>query len=442
MALTEVHWLLDLVNHLDAGVCVVDRNQRIQLWNAFMENFSGVTASKARGQEIGEVLGDVPATWIGRRIEHVFDSTHSTFINWQVRPYLTRFDSIRPITGPSPWMYQNISLMPLKDPTGEVVQVCVMIFDVTELAELTESLQHEVGERRQSNERLTREYAKSRALLTELQDAQSQLLQSEKMASLGQLAAGVAHEINNPIGYVNSNLGRLQEYTESLLGLLDSYDRMLDGAGLNEEQRQTLESEKERIDLEFLRQDLGELISESREGTDRVRQIVQNLKEFSHVGNEERVAADLNAGIESTLNICWNELKYKAEVVRDYGDLPPVSCIPSQLNQVFLNLLVNAAQAIEGKGEIRISTSLADEQVEIRVEDDGKGMEKDQLSRIFDPFFTTKAVGQGTGLGLSIAYGIVERHGGSLTVSSEPGRGSCFTIRLPVGRTDPGPDGP
>ncbi len=310
MALTEVHWLLDLVNHQDAGVCVVDRDHRIQLWNAFMENFSGVTALQAKGREIGDVLVDVPRPWIRNRIEHVFNSTHSTFVNWEVRPYLTRFNSIRPITGPSPWMYQNISLMPLHGPSGEVERVGIMIFDVTALAELTESLQHEVVERRNANDQLSREYSKSQALLAELKEAQSQLLQSEKMASIGQLAAGVAHEINNPIGYINSNMGQLKDYAQSLLGLLDTYDAVLEKAGLSDSDLEALEEERERVDLEFLREDLGSLIGESLEGTARVRQIVQNLKEFSHVGSEETVAADINAGLDSTLNICWNELKY------------------------------------------------------------------------------------------------------------------------------------
>ncbi len=273
------------------------------------------------------------------------------------------------------------------------------------------------------------------ALNQQLSDAQNQLLQSEKMASIGQLAAGVAHEINNPIGYVYSNLGTLQKYLQQMFGVLAAYESA-EGA-LAPEALEALRALKREADLEFLREDVGSLMAESREGITRVKKIVQDLKDFSHVGaQEEWQWADLHKGLDSTLNIVNNEIKYKAQVVKRYGELPEVRCLPSQLNQVFMNLLVNAAHAIEQQGEIRLSSGVSGEEVWVEVADTGKGIAPEHLGRIFDPFFTTKAVGQGTGLGLSLSYGIVRKHHGRIEVESEPGKGATFRVWLPVNHVD------
>jgi two-component system NtrC family sensor kinase len=279
------------------------------------------------------------------------------------------------------------------------------------------------------------------ALNAKLTQAQGQLLQSEKMASIGQLAAGVAHELNNPIGFIQSNIGTLQEYVADLIELLDFADEAIERLG-DAATCDALRQLKEAKDLGFLRQDISQLLAESKDGTDRVRRIVQNLKDFSHVSEEEWSWADLQKGIESTLNLVWNEIKYKAEVDRQFGDLPEVYCMPSQLNQVFMNLLVNAAQAIESKGKITIrsgfeeGTLQEEARVWIEIEDTGKGIPPENLTRIFDPFFTTKPVGKGTGLGLSLAWSIVRKHKGTIKVSSELGKGTTFLIVLPVERVD------
>lgn len=250
-----------------------------------------------------------------------------------------------------------------------------------------------------------------------------QLLQSEKLASLGQLAAGVAHEINNPIGYVSSNMKMLAEYSDSLINLVKLLSLQLDEA-----QRLPLLAQ---FDFDYVCADLPKLVHESEQGLERVVDIIHDLKDFSHIEETEFVDADLHQGIQSTLNIVSNELKYKAGVVKDFAVLPPVRCIPSQLNQVLLNLLVNAAHAIEQHGTIRISTGFDDNWVWFSVSDDGRGMDAAQLARIFEPFYTTKPKGQGTGLGLPLSRSIVEKHQGVLDVSSTPGVGSCFTVKLP-----------
>ena len=202
-------------------------------------------------------------------------------------------------------------------------------------------------------------------------------------------------------------------------------------------QRHATEAESTRlkaeIDVEFLREDIGSLLSESLDGLQRVKQIVRDLKDFSHVDQTEHQQADLNAALESTLNVVWNELKYKAEVVRELGDIPPVDCVPAQINQVFMNLLVNAAQAIPERGKIFVRSDQENNHVWFEIEDTGKGMSPEIQQRIFEPFYTTKPVGQGTGLGLSISYDIiVKKHGGRMDVRSEPGKGTCFRLWLPL----------
>ena len=276
--------------------------------------------------------------------------------------------------------------------------------------------------------RMNEEYLLSQQ---QLQQAQQQLLQSDKMASVGQLAAGVAHEINNPIGFISSNLGSLEKYLKDIFELLNMYEGA--EAAMPEAARAEVRSAKQRKDIAFLREDVPMLISESRDGITRVKKIVQDLKDFSHVDNsEEWQWADLHKGLDSTLNIVWNEIKYHAEVIKEYGDIPEVECLPSQLNQVFMNLLVNAAHAIHEKGIITIRTGTQGEEVSIRIADTGKGISPENLKRIFDPFFTTKPVGKGTGLGLSLSYGIMQKHHGCIEVQSEVGKGTTFTLWLPI----------
>jgi PAS domain S-box-containing protein len=271
---------------------------------------------------------------------------------------------------------------------------------------------------------------------------ETQLLQSEKMASIGQLAAGVAHEINNPTGFVSSNLKTLSDYQNDMLSLIKEYRNLISDLRANLGNTQVLDSLTEQaerigaleseVDIDFIMDDTPNLIKDCQEGTERIKKIVIDLKDFAHPGEQKFQYADINKNLDSTLNVVWNELKYKATVTKEYGELPEVKCYPQQLNQVFMNLLVNAAQAIEKEGEIRISTQALDGQVQIRISDSGSGIPKENLSRIFDPFFTTKEVGKGTGLGLNVAYNIIQKHKGTIDVESEVGRGTTFTIRLQV----------
>ena len=265
-----------------------------------------------------------------------------------------------------------------------------------------------------------------------LGEAQSHLLQADKMASVGQLAAGVAHEINNPIGYVYSNLGTLEKYVQNTFNLLDQYE-LAENSITDVAVLAKLKAAKDQLDIAYLKEDLRTLMAESKDGITRVKSIVQNLKDFSHVdAKDEWHYTDLHAGLNSTLNIVNNEIKYKAAVIREFGQLPQVECLASQLNQVFMNLLVNASHAIEEHGTITIRTGTGKDEVWVAVSDTGKGIPPENIKKIFDPFFTTKPVGQGTGLGLSLSYGIIQKHQGRIEVQSEVGIGTTFRVWLPV----------
>lgn len=269
-------------------------------------------------------------------------------------------------------------------------------------------------------------------LNAQLEQANRQLLQSEKMAAIGQLAAGVAHEINNPVGYVYSNLQSLESYLTDLFRLTDAVDS---AASLED-----LRSIKKNIDYAFLRSDLQDLLTESREGIERVKTIISAMKDFSHIEEEAFKPADLQRGIETTLNVVNNELKYRAEVIREFGEIPDVECIISQINQVVMNLLVNAAHAIDDFGRITVRTRHQQDTVVIEVEDTGQGISPDNLNRIFEPFYTTKPIGKGTGLGLSLSFNIIEKHSGRIEAESEVGKGSCFRITLPVTQPESRPE--
>ncbi|HEM7800604.1 histidine kinase [Burkholderia cenocepacia] len=317
--------------------------------------------------------------------------------------------------------------------TSELERALHSYEQTTQMLQRTrENMATEIDERKAAHALLEQEKDEQRRLLHALEETHEQLLQSEKLASIGQLAAGVAHEINNPIGFVSANLNTLKTWVRSLLDVVAAHEAAL--PQLDPATRDALTAAHRAADLDYVRDEIATLIDESIDGALRVRRIVQDLRDFSRPASDEWSVVDLHAGLESTLNVVHNELKYKADIVRDYGDVPHVECLPSQLNQVFMNLLVNAAQAIPERGVITIRTSSDGEQVSIAISDTGAGMTPDVVRRIFDPFFTTKPVGQGTGLGLSVSHGIVERHRGAIDVTSEPGRGTTFRIRLPVRR--------
>jgi signal transduction histidine kinase len=263
----------------------------------------------------------------------------------------------------------------------------------------------------------------------ELERLQAQIVHSERMASLGQLAAGVAHELNNPAGFIYGNMDMLRDYLSELEQLLAVYDK----AELPADTAKLVDSLKTESNYQTLMRDLNSIVSDCLEGAERIRDVVQNLRLFSRLDEAEIKKIDLHEGIDSTIRLLSRYYNTGRVVLRrNYDDLPLISCYAGQLNQVWMNLLVNAAQAIANEGEVRISTRQDGDWVTVTISDTGKGIPEEQVHRIFDPFFTTKPVGEGTGLGLSISYGIIERHGGMIAVESEIGVGTTFTVRIPI----------
>ncbi len=275
-----------------------------------------------------------------------------------------------------------------------------------------------------------------------LQDAQAQLVRSEKLASVGQLAAGVAHEINNPISFITSNLGTLKSYVEVMTQLTAGYRCYLKGAKQGSVQPDILEKMhqlEEEEDIEFVLEDIEGLLTDSIEGSKRIKDIVQGLMSFSRVDDAQVSNEDIHEGINSTLKVVANEIKYNCEVIKKFGVLPLVSCNLAQVNQVFMNLIVNAAQAMESQGTITITTRIDGSNAVLEFRDNASGIPVDKIGSIFDPFFTTKPIGSGTGLGLSISYGIIQKHGGTIEVDSEVGVGTTFSVRLPLNAEDASP---
>lgn len=319
------------------------------------------------------------------------------------------------------------------DTEGEMIGRTLDLMS-SELRERNQRLMTELNEKNKIESSLLEKNDQLRAVVAQLEAAQMQLLQADKMASIGQLAAGVAHEINNPIGYVHSNLSSLQTYLDDLFKILKLYDSNQQQLAARE--IEALKKLREEIDYAYLIEDIPLLMQQSREGISRVQKIVTDLREFSHASTGGMQASDLHQGIRSTLNIVQNEFKNKAEVVLSFGDLPLVVCNLGQLNQVFLNLIINACHAIATQGHIFISTGVELQNIWIKITDDGAGIEPQNLPRVFDAFFTTKPVGKGTGLGLSLSYSIIKSHHGSIAVSSVVGEGTTFVVTLPIAQPD------
>lgn len=324
------------------------------------------------------------------------------------------------------WELAHIS--PITDENGVITHYLGVKEDITERKHV-ESIRAELeAALRKRNEELQQSIEQTKKM-------QSGLIQSEKMASLGLLTAGIAHEINNPLAFISSNLNRFDEYFHDALGLLNQWKKLGEAARLPETHADAfarLCEEEETVNLPFIREDFKNLMQHAREGIDRIRSIVEQLRGFSHMGSEVTDDVSVERALDDTILLAWNEIKYKATVVKDYGEIPPVRCSAGELKQVLVNLIVNAAHAIEKAGTITLRTTVSDHHAVIQIEDTGCGIPPEHLPRIFDPFFTTKPVGKGTGLGLWISATIVQKYGGTISVDSTVGVGTTFTLRLPL----------
>jgi hypothetical protein len=275
---------------------------------------------------------------------------------------------------------------------------------------------------------------KVRERTEELSRAMARLLQQEKMASVGQLAAGVAHEINNPLAFVTSNLRTLKKYTERFLDIIGRYQRVFEHGGVAPQDRDDLRKHRESLRMDAISQDAGDLLRQALEGTERVRKIVADLKGFSHVDEEGEAPTDLNREIDCTLSVMTHEIPAGAAIEREFSPLPVIPCRPGAFNQLFLGLFRNAFQARQEGLRIGVRTGVSGDRIRIAFADNGPGVPADLRTRIFEPFFTTRDVGEGKGLGLTVAYDIVTEHGGTIDVEGTPGGGATFVLQLPIRR--------
>jgi PAS domain S-box-containing protein len=325
-----------------------------------------------------------------------------------------------------------------KDSAGKRIAFRGIVRDITERKRADDALKKNREELIKKNQEL--EESRKNVQLTlerlgtayeELKTTQAKILQQEKMASIGQLAAGVAHEINNPMAFIASNLGTLDKYIRRLKDFIRTQSEAIKSLKATDA-IEKLEKKRKELKLDYTIDDIDLLVKESLDGSERVQKIVQELNRFSRVDDAEYKDTNINECMESSINIVWNELQHKATLHKDYGNLPPTKCYPQKLNQVFINLLINAIQAIEKKGKIKIKTWEKDGSIWVTVSDTGCGIPRENQSKIFEPFFTTKEVGKGTGLGLSISYEIMQRHKGEISFESKEGKGTAFTIRMPI----------
>ena len=300
------------------------------------------------------------------------------------------------------------------------------------ISERTEELQEANTQLEEHHEELQQQKEELQQTLNFLKETQAQLVQTEKLASVGQLTAGIAHEINNPVNYISAGIGSLEVNLNEIREILDLYNEI--SPGNVKEKLKQIEEVKERLDYKELIDEIKDLIKSIKAGSERTTEIVKGLRTFSRLDENEIKAADLHEGIDLTLVMLHNKYKHHVEIIKQYGELPEVECFPGKLNQVFMNILSNAIDAISEKGSIVIKTwqDKTNNKVFISIKDDGIGMSAKDISNIFDPFFSTKDVGKGTGLGLSISHGIIEQHKGSIKVKSELGKGAEFIISLPV----------
>jgi two-component system NtrC family sensor kinase len=382
------------IDRVDDMLFLADPDRRIRRCNRAFREFVGRSYAETLGEPFDRLLSEA-----GLEVEPSFERPVECFHERTGKWFVV-----------SHYPFQEVS-------GGETRATIVAIHDSTE--------------RKKAAEELTRKNLRLNEALAALKRSQAKALHQAKMASIGQLAAGVAHEISNPIGFIHSNLSTLGKYLSRLSGFLAVQSGCI-AAGAPPEQVGFVRQQQASLKIDYIVKDLEDLVRESLDGAERVRSIVEDLKSFSRVDESEYKQADLNECLRSTINIAWNEIRYKATLRKELGEIPRTHCYPGQMNRVFMNLLVNAAHAIEQQGVITVRSWEEDGYVCISVADTGQGIPEANLNRIFEPFFTTKEVDKGTGLGLSITYDIVKKHKGEITVRSEPGKGAEFTVRIPV----------
>lgn len=410
-----------LVGKLPVGICIVNENYDIVFLNDFfIDRMESDHRADYKDKPVSELFPE-QAKFLRRRIKSVFVLQHPSFSYWEQRPHIFPFKSSRPITGEETQMYQNMEIVPISSPEhGKLA--CIFLQDVTAQASYFIAQQ-------ELSQALKREHEEQLKLIKKLDSAQSQLIQAEKMASTGQLAAGIAHEINNPIGFVTANLNTLKEYGESLISICDTVAEK--AAQTDEKMQAFVDDLLDANHFELLKEDMAPLLDESTEGLERVRDIVENLKRFAIEESSGWQLMDLSETMSQMIELVAVQYKAPTYKLSCQPEKLKIFCEPGGLKQALMNMLINAAQSVETKGIVKVNVVGLDDKVQIKIIDSGSGIEEHILKKIFDPFFTTKPEGLGQGLGLSVAYTAIEKHQGTISVSSKPGVGSVFEVNLP-----------
>ena len=391
--------------------------------------FGNSNYCKVLGMSLEQLLGKTDFDLFPRHLaERYVNDDHAVIESGKI------FDTVEEhVTPAGKRLYVQVMKTPVYGPEGRVVGVQGIFWDVTERKLAEQELEHK-------NRLLEESVTSERAAMGQLKKTQSHLVQSEKLASLGQMVAGVAHEINNPLAFVINNTAVLQRDLRAVTELLKMYQ---EADGCLKEQCPELMGRigelSEQVDMGYTLGNVQEMLNRSREGLKRIQQIVRDLRDFARLDESDLHEVDLNAGIQSTVNIILGHAKKKQVKIETQLDrsLPPVACQPAKINQVVMNLISNAIDASKESGRVVVRTAAVDGTARIEVEDEGTGIPPEVRERIFDPFFTTKPVGEGTGLGLSISYGIVNDHGGTIELDTTPGKGSRFTVSLPIRELKP-----
>jgi len=463
------HQAFAVLDNVPVGTYVIDRDFRILFWNRCMEDWTDIPQQDIVGTDLGQRFPRFRQSRYCHRIVGLFEGgppiifsaqLHKNLLGLSLPDGRPRIHNITVTAMPAPDtddFYALFAAEDVTDLTNRVVDYVQAQQELNQaygqmearvkqrtadLAQAVDKLQQEIADRKQAEQALAQANQELKAM-------QSQIVQSEKLASIGQLAAGVAHEMNTPVGFVGSNFETLMGYMKKFQRLFTMYEdlhKMVEGGSRTDCLKVMEQITQVRTDMkiDFVLGDIQALFEESCEGIQRVSHIVQNLRDFSRIDQAEASADfNLNEGIKTTLVVARNEIKYDTEIVTDLGAIPLIQCSSGQINQVFLAILVNAAQAIRSqerdtKGTITIKTHATETEVVCTISDDGPGIPEKTASRISDPFFTTKPAGKGTGLGLSVACDIiVNKHKGKLLVDSTVGQGTTFTIRLPLGTKQP-----
>ena len=413
-----------LLDKLPVGICLVNEVYEIVYLNAFFLDRMPV---ELRGDALGKPLADVfpeQIKFLKRRIKSVFVLKHPSFSYWEQRPHIFPFKSSRPITGEETQMVQNMEIVPHKDTETGQQYACILIQDVTAQASYFKA-------QAQLAEELKAEHEAQRKLIRKLDRAQSQLIQAEKMASTGQLAAGIAHEINNPMGFVTANLNTLEQYAQNLLETCQATKKLV--ASHAPEHIEALEDLFDATHVELIEEDMGPLIQESKDGLKRVSDIVSTLRSFAEEPQHTWGYLNLHDTANQLVQLISTQFKRpKFKVTCEPAQLKWY-CESASLKQALTNLMMNAAQSIDENGLVMLDIrQTGSGTVAIKIVDTGCGISEANLKRVFEPFFTTRPEGKGQGLGLSVAYSAIEKHKGKLAINSREGKGTVIEVRLPV----------